>query len=83
MTKRQAAARMRLPPPGISEAEWTEISAIPGPRGRARLSGRKFYEVATAEEWIRELEEAPKRLPVSPVLPDEALRRENMYEDRA
>ena len=40
-----------------------------------------FYETATAEEWSREL----RRMVVhsdAPYIPQEALRRENMYEER-
>ncbi len=42
---------------------------------------RPFYETATAEEWKREL----RRMVIhsdAPPIPQEALRRENMYEER-
>ncbi len=45
---------------------------------------KPFYETATAEEWIAEFETwiDSHKDKNYPSIPDEALRRENMYEDR-
>lgn len=45
---------------------------------------KPFYETATKEEWIAEFDRwiESHRNENYPLIPDEALRRENMYEDR-
>jgi hypothetical protein len=45
---------------------------------------RPFYETATREEWLKRFHDMIDELALLdvPDLPDEALRRENMYEDR-
>ena len=44
---------------------------------------RPFYETATSEEWNAALDHLAARFPQdAPLIPDEALRRENLYEDR-
>jgi hypothetical protein len=44
---------------------------------------RPFYETASREEWVRAWREwAASHKSTAAPIPDEALRRENMYEDR-
>jgi hypothetical protein len=44
---------------------------------------RPFYETASPEEWVRAFREwAASHKSTAPPIPLEALRRENMYEDR-
>lgn len=53
------------------------------PREESEPQARPFYETATTEEWAAALDRWAARFPSdAPLIPDEALRRENLYEDR-
>ena len=48
-----------------------------------QVQPRPFYETASPEEWVRAFREwAAGHKGTGSAIPDEALRRENMYDDR-
>ena len=53
------------------------------PREESAANVKPFYETASTDEWSAALDRWAERLPSdAPPIPDEALRRENLYEDR-
>ena len=71
---------------GIDASDYArtllEDRLMPRPEGEA--GARPFYETATTEEWIREFDAMVASFDDvdAPEIPPEALRRENIYEDR-
>ncbi|HET6381799.1 MAG TPA: hypothetical protein VFJ58_00270 [Armatimonadota bacterium] len=84
---RELAARSGVDPETYLEELVSVHLAEDTPEGRrptaTGASKRPFYETTTAEEWKEALDRWAARFPRdAPLLSDEALRRENMYEDR-
>ncbi len=86
MPKLEARLRLLASHRGVSAEEYARelLEASMGPAENLDQDGRHFSETATDEEWEREFDEDTEWLRGLnlPDLPDEALRRENMYEDR-
>lgn len=69
----------RIPEVGLEEWLYGPLS----PRGVKQESlSSPSYQTLSLEEWEKALDEWSMEFEGSPPLPDEALRRENLYEDR-
>lgn len=81
---RDEAARRGVDPVECARALLEERLAPREPVDEAKQPPRPFYETATTEEWLREFHAFLEDLRDldAPVIPLEALRRENLYEDR-